>query len=106
MNKLTANHKRCLEEFAWAAVRGLRAPTLNDLSGRGLGYVGKITRELAFMGFITIEVYGQNWRVITINRGAHAGKRTLPRPAGGSPYLRLDKDGRHDLSMMGNLSNE
>ncbi len=95
MNNLTAEQEECFEEFVKAATHGLRAPTLANL--RGFGDVPKITRELAFMGFITIEVYGRNWRVVTILKGHRAGKRTMGPPHGGEPYLRLDKDGRHDL---------
>lgn len=64
-----------------AAVKGERAPQ-NDVLPTGA------TSQLARAGYIKVEVYAHNWRVIEIRSGEHKGKRTqaTPHKGEGKPY--------------------
>ena len=42
----------------------------------------KALRECAYREWIKIQVYAQNWRVVEIRKGEHAGARTLECPIG------------------------
>ena len=67
------------------AVAGARCPE-NDEVG------SNIMPQLARDGKIKIKVYALNWRVVTIMEGPHAGKTTMPAPAGQVPYRIIYKD--------------
>ena len=94
---LTPNERALFDSFRLAALSGERAPTMDNLQKRGIGDVQRLSTALTAKGAISIEVYGQNWRVIEITTGDYAGKRTEERPKGGFPYIRFDTDGRHEL---------
>lgn len=74
-------------EIEAAAIVGARCPV------RGTGHVtGSTARELARQGRIRIDVYGQNWRVVTILVGPHRGKHTALPPNGGAPHLTIHRE--------------
>lgn len=54
------------------------------------GYMRRLIRE----GRIIVRVYGHNWRDVIIVKGPHSGKRTLPPPHGGKPYIVIDASER------------
>lgn len=68
------------------AAKGGRCPTYFDfdryLSARGHPYLGTgaIVTSLARHGFVKVELYGKNWRVVEIAAGPNAGKRTAMHP--------------------------
>jgi hypothetical protein len=71
-----------------AAVSGARCP-----QSRTNGLTSQLTSQLARAGHIRIDVYPQNWRVVTILKGPHAGKTTAPAPnKNWRPYLTIEKD--------------
>lgn len=74
-----------------AAVNGARCPMNQPF---GPLYSTRVT-ALAHAGRIRIEVYRNNWRVITILTGEHAGKATAPPPVGGArhPTKVIDQGG-------------
>ena len=73
-----------------AAGEGKRCP-MNE----PYGPVNKIAlSKLAKIGWIKIEVYPTNWRVVVILNGRHYGARTAPPPfADSQPYLSIDEHG-------------
>src|SRR5260370_13330253 len=81
-----------------AASKGLRCPTNPDiaayLSERGFrtaaSAVPAIVRLLTREGRLTVRVYGNNWRDVTICSGPHAGKTSIPPPHRANPYLVID----------------
>ena len=76
---------------AKAAARGLRCPQNDEL-----GTVGaRALQKLAHTGWIKIEVYALNWRVVEILSGPHEGQRTAPPHVGKTPYIIVDKNGSH-----------
>jgi hypothetical protein len=82
------------------ALAGDRAPPLGELKDFAfarrryfrLGTHAAMMR-LARAGAVRIEVYGQNWRVITILEGEHAGLSTAPYRPGAKPYRIVDSAG-------------
>jgi hypothetical protein len=71
-----------------AAVRNERCPLNNE------GVYSDVAKQLALSGRIMIEVFGKNYRVITILEGEHAGRHTDRAPVRGwLPYLVIDKKG-------------
>lgn len=68
-----------------AAVEGRRCP----MNGHGVN--SHTLRALTDRGDIRIKVYPQNWRVVEILTGEHAGKSTEPSPLGGSPMHIIEK---------------
>ena len=79
---IALKRNRILAEIRRAAIANARCPTNKELGQ----IVGKIpyeasVPELARQGFIEIETYGQNWRVVVID-----GLRTMAPPHGGKPY--------------------
>ncbi len=82
---------RTLELLIATARAGERCPTRSAL---GAAKSDHITR-LAHTGYVRIEVYGRNFRVVCILKGEHAGCATKSPDEGGSPYLVLDSAGTH-----------
>ena len=84
-----------------AAVEGRRCPTnaeiAADLNALGLWKpvgttsIPGILQQLVRQGFMTIRIYGLNWRDIIILQGPHTGKATLPPPYGGKPHIVIDQ---------------
>jgi len=56
-----------------AAAQGLRCPTRKE----AVAFHNRAS-ELAWQGFIKVEVYARNYRVVTILVGPYAGKSTKP----------------------------
>jgi hypothetical protein len=70
------------------AVAALRCPKAGEL-----GLETTLTSELARSGKIRVHVYPQNYRVVEIADGPHAGKATAPPPnPKWKPYLTIEKD--------------
>lgn len=88
--------ERCFLALEHAAVNGLRCPQ-NDYvvaerhrQGVHADLVGVLARE----GFIKVEIFAQNWRVVTMLKGEHQGKQTKPPPYYMRyPYQVIDRDG-------------
>lgn len=72
-----------------AAAKGERCPTNDQLPGNNP--LGVLARD----GRVRIEVFAQNWRVVTILDGPHKGKHTLQPKTNSPPYVVIDKGGRH-----------
>src|SRR3990167_5262320 len=84
-----------LQIIANAADRGERCPTSQEMVLQlfELGFRRKCsgtTHDLIKLGFIRVEVYGRNYRVVEIIDGQHKGKRTKEYPNVGVPYKILD----------------
>lgn len=62
------------------AAAGERCPFNDEINTDALG-------ELARSGKIRVEVFRENWRVVTILMGSNAGRQTKEYPGGGMPYL-------------------
>src|SRR5260370_1497468 len=75
------------EQLEKAAVAGARCP----ITGTN-GLTSNLTGALARSGQIRIDVYPQNYRVVTIMTGPHAAKATPPPPnRSWRPYLTIEK---------------
>lgn len=84
-----------------AAMGGCRCPTNAEIADHlnalgiwrpvGVSGIPKILQQLVRQGFVTIRIYGLNWRDVVILQGQHAGKMTLPPPHGGKPYIVIDQ---------------
>jgi hypothetical protein len=98
--------KRAAAELIYAALEkaaaeGERCPTnaefAAELSKRGMKIapqtIPSIVKRLTIEGRIIVQIYGGNWRQVTICAGAHTGEKTLPPAHGGEPYIVIDKDG-------------
>lgn len=74
-----------------AAAASERCPMSRENGGSiEKGNVAQLARD----GRISVEVYGQNFRRVTILDGPHAGKSTAPNPnPNARPYLTIDKSG-------------
>lgn len=97
-----ASEDRIERDFALieeAAIKGERCP-----SSRRYGPITSgATEALVAEGRIRVEVYGKNWRVITILAGPHKGKTTaMPPFRHGQPYLVNGK--RNNVPLMPRLS--
>lgn len=79
--------------FEDAAVKGERCPQRFDLQNRHHIPVGYKPSALADIGWIRIEIYRQNWRVVEIRTGPNIGARTQEPPAGGKPYKVIASSG-------------
>ena len=92
LRDLTPSERFIFDLLVDRAVRDLRAPTRDEISGaltkRGLPQEGgpAITTKLGVAGYIRGEVAAHNWRTIWILTGPHAGKHTRP-PGNAKPYL-------------------
>lgn len=76
-----------------AITTGQRCPSneeMRDSLKIVLSGVADIMRMMTNAGMLSVEVYDQNWRVVRLNVGQHAGKATK-RPDGNSP-LRYSSD--------------
>jgi hypothetical protein len=81
-----------LASIAQAAVTGKRCPVTEREGVAGLP--SGTTAELARAGYIRIEVYPHNWRVIEILQGPYKGRRTkAPPKTSWRPYLVVDSSG-------------
>ncbi len=69
-----------------AAVAGERCPQTHEL--RHLHKIPEAYRptQLADMGWVRVEIFALNWRVVEIMIGDHKGARTKEAPSGGQPY--------------------
>ena len=73
----------CLEGFA---IKGERCPTMPQLTKLGHSS-GTPPSVLARMGYIMIDVYAHNWRVVTIMCGPNKGRHTeMPANKDWRPY--------------------
>lgn len=90
--KLPKQQQNLFDFLVKYAKSGERCPTSDQLKYHQQPH--NLT-ELASNGYIRIEVFVRNWRVVTILAGAHAGKATAPCPHGGSlkPYRIIDANG-------------
>jgi len=86
-----------LDLLGTIAAAGDRCPTGEEIRDRltvaGLPCTNSgtaWTTWLARAGHIRIEVFGKNWRVITILTGPHIGKKTKAAPRAGAPYVVID----------------
>jgi hypothetical protein len=71
-----------------AAAQGIRCPQ-NYTEGITSDALGALAGD----GFISIEISGHNWRMVTVLKGPHAGKSTLADPTGGRVFKIIDADG-------------
>lgn len=68
-----------LEDYA---SRGERCPTATMFAERVAGDVRRALHRLQYRGRIRVQVFGHNYRVVTILTGPLAGKQTKPAPRG------------------------
>lgn len=72
------------------ATAGKRCPKASELPAKDSG----ATSRLARAGFIRIEIYAENWRVVEIRKGPSAGLRTKAfRLPTSKPYRVIDENG-------------
>lgn len=76
---------RALKLVTAAAIANTRCPTNDEV---GVGSLPALARE----GLIKIAIFANNWRVVTLMTGEHAGKATLAAPVGKRPYRVVYKD--------------
>lgn len=84
--QIDAAHKRLIE----TALAGARCPfnTTREITG-GIPQVA--IAYLARGGLIKVDIYAQNWRVVTLLTGEHSGKHTaLPPFKNLGPYKTID----------------
>ena len=63
-------------------------PNVRNLSKTSIpAFVMKLVED----GLITVRVFGQNWRDVTMLTGKNIGKKTLPPPHGGKAYIVIDQ---------------
>jgi hypothetical protein len=84
-----------------AAREGRRCPTnfeiaeaVTSLSGgrpRAASGMPAVIQQLVRDGYVTVRVYGANFREVLIHQGPEAGKSTLPPSHGKQPYRVIDK---------------
>lgn len=84
-----------------AASEGRRCPTNSEiaaqLSEHGIrthiaaSSIPGVLQRLIRQGFLTVRIYGNNWRDVVLHYGNHSGKATCPPPHGGQPHVILDK---------------
>jgi hypothetical protein len=88
-----ARRQRVVALLEEAAAKGARCPQNHEF---GVMNAGGVLSALAGDGTIRVEVFGKNWRVITMLAGAQKGRRTLAPPfANDGPYKVIDKGGSH-----------
>ena len=80
------NLDRLFKVLEKAAIAKERCPTYDQLDEIHNIPTNAQPYKLARQGRIRIEIYGKNWRVITILEGPNKGKRTKESPLGGAPY--------------------
>ena len=68
-----------------AAIAGERCPKSKPYGP----LPGELTQALVAEGRIRVEIFAENWRVVTILTGPHAGASTKAAPKGGQPYRTL-----------------
>lgn len=78
---------KAFEQLEEAAAQGLRCPE-NGVGHLRNGAVSKLCR----IGKVRSEVYRENYRVVTILHGPHAGKSTRRPPFIGEPYRVIGRD--------------
>jgi hypothetical protein len=76
---------RLIEE---AACKGERCPTHKQ---EPLFRSGPLMRELTSKGYIRVELYGKQFRQVTVLVGPNAGKQTAPPPRPGKPYKVIER---------------
>lgn len=92
---MTASHIFVFGLLERAALEGRRCPTLDEI-GRAMHEAGVpggpsgATSALARDGRIRVEVFGKNYRVVTILTGPNAGKTTAPHSRYTKPYRVID----------------
>jgi hypothetical protein len=96
--RLTHAHVIAFRMLRDAAAAGLRCPIADEIA-RALKIAGvggaatNIVPELCRLGYITSRVYSKNWRIVEIEVGPCAGKKTLSPPFHcGPPYKVVGKD--------------
>ena len=72
-------HAKAFKALCEAANEEVRCPFNVDLSN---SHGNGVVPQLADMGLIQVEVYGNNYRVVEILYGEYKGKRTAEAPAG------------------------
>lgn len=75
-----------LARLAQIAVANGRCPPNEDI-GHG------VISALAAAGSIEVEIYGRNFRRVTLLTGPHAGATTAPPPGPWQPYAVTDRSG-------------
>lgn len=99
MNNIVDKVDRVFALLEQAAAKEARCPTNPDVAAHlrehGLpktapSSIPSITTKLVAQSQIVVRIYGNNWRVVTICTGPHAGKATMPPPHGGEPHTVLD----------------
>jgi len=84
---VSARAQAFFARFEEAARNGARCPTKGQL--RDLGRAHEPRQELLRAGLIKIDIYGSNWRVVTILAGPCAGFSTALPPHEGEPWRTL-----------------
>ena len=93
---VSARAQAFFARFEEAARVGARCPTKAQL--RDLGRAHEPRQELLRAGLIKIDIYGSNWRVVTILAGPCAGLSTAPPLHEGEPWRTLDHLGDHGIA--------
>lgn len=83
LTSLTPIELKTFNVLCELANKGDRCPVMDELRYLKLPIN---LRPLAEKGYIKIEIWVHNWRVIEIREGEHKGKRTAESPLGNSPY--------------------
>lgn len=78
--------EKLFDQLVVIAEASERCPTNDKINTDAL-------RALVRYGRVRIEVFRENWRVVTILTGQSAGKSTKFYPGGGAPYLVSNKNG-------------
>ena len=78
-----------------AVLSGARCPPNKNYTGTAQPVlVAYVLRQMLKEGFIRIDIYSHNWRVITFLKGPHKGRHTqLPPNEHWRPYKRVEADG-------------
>jgi len=84
-HKVTNLAEVCFQLIENAAIAGVRCPMSRPYGPLDSEGVSRLVTD----GRIRVEIFRQNWRVITLLTGPHAGKSTKAAPGGGMPYRTL-----------------
>ncbi len=91
---LSKAQEKLFELLVQKAVANERCPTNQWLIDNGFARGNTTISSLAYLGYVRIEVYTKNWRVVTILTGKHKEASTAPPPMGtGAPYRIIGSNG-------------
>ncbi len=90
LKQLTKAQQKLFDIIQEYVAKGERCPTSSEVVDKHA--LRKPISELAYLGYCRIEIYHQNFRVVTLLYGEQKGRSTL-RPEEGKPYRILDING-------------